>query len=259
LIIRNELLRGDLSTCLRLLQNYPNANVDDILESSRSLYLYETQITMVCQKGGVSLHEAMQALRPPPTIIMAYGLKGGVVPKLSERVEEAAQAAQETLNSKAGIIGAGLANRARGIWSKFGTASETKVEEVKPDDRKSEEVVEIPAKSPPPSSRIWKRSGSKGQEESMPTVPPIQVPTDNPSGNADTQSGFRSRLWNRGRSSSNDSAASKESAPEEAPDMGEAKNKDEQQSTPEPIKITLKEDTRIPSQSQKDILDILSS
>ena len=289
LFIRNDLLVGDLSTCLRLLQNYPSANVDDILESSRSLYLYETQISMVCQKGGISLHEAMQALKPPPRIIMAYGLKGGIVPKLSDRVGEAAQAAQEQISSSK--IGIGLAHKARGLWNKFGASPA----EAKPETGNVEEaLIEPPRKSPPPSSRIWRnRSASKsppppnsrndsgrlsptppptsriwnrtGSKEQMPIAPDLpnpnkdslstaSVPTEDGGGG-----GLRSRLWNRGRSTSSNES-SNESTSDQAPDMGGHADKEEKgDSSEDPIKISLREDTKIPQRSQKDIMEILGS
>ena len=78
MIIRNKLLKGDFSTCLRLLQAYPTTNIDGLLEASRALWIYESQVTLACHKGGISLHQALCTITPPPSIIMAYGLPGGV-------------------------------------------------------------------------------------------------------------------------------------------------------------------------------------
>jgi Rab-GTPase-TBC domain len=44
--VRDQLLRSDFSSCLRLLHSYPSVNMDDLLESSRALYIYESQITL---------------------------------------------------------------------------------------------------------------------------------------------------------------------------------------------------------------------
>eukprot|EP00546_Thalassionema_frauenfeldii_P004399 CAMPEP_0178913374 /NCGR_PEP_ID=MMETSP0786-20121207/10804_1 /TAXON_ID=186022 /ORGANISM="Thalassionema frauenfeldii, Strain CCMP 1798" /LENGTH=686 /DNA_ID=CAMNT_0020586103 /DNA_START=85 /DNA_END=2146 /DNA_ORIENTATION=+ len=78
MIIRDELLKGDFSTCLRLLQSYPTTNIESLLESSRSLWIYESQVTLACHKGGISLHQALCTITPPPSLVMAYGLPGGV-------------------------------------------------------------------------------------------------------------------------------------------------------------------------------------
>jgi TBC1 domain family member 13 len=79
--IRHKLLKGDFTTCLRLLQSYPPANMDYLLESSRALLMYESQITAVCNKGGVTLHQAVTAIAPPQSIIMAFGLRDGIALK----------------------------------------------------------------------------------------------------------------------------------------------------------------------------------
>ena len=78
MLIREDLLKGDFSSCLRLLQSYPPTNLDALLESSRSLWIYESQITLACHKGGISLSQALSTISPPPSVIMAYGLPGGV-------------------------------------------------------------------------------------------------------------------------------------------------------------------------------------
>lgn len=85
MIIRDKLLKGDFSTCLRLLQAYPTTNIDNLLEASRALWIYESQVTLACHKGGISLHQALTTITPPPSLVMAYGLPGGVA---RTRVEE---------------------------------------------------------------------------------------------------------------------------------------------------------------------------
>jgi hypothetical protein len=78
MVIREDLLKGDFGTCLRLLQAYPPMNVDQLLESSRALWIYESQVTLACHKGGISLSQALSTIAPPPAVIMAYGLHGGL-------------------------------------------------------------------------------------------------------------------------------------------------------------------------------------
>jgi Rab-GTPase-TBC domain len=78
IIVRAQLLKGDFSTCLRLLQSYPTSNIDSLLESSRALWIYESQVTLACHRGGMSLHQALMTIMPPPSLHMAYGLVGGI-------------------------------------------------------------------------------------------------------------------------------------------------------------------------------------
>eukprot|EP00551_Chaetoceros_affinis_P007694 CAMPEP_0203668518 /NCGR_PEP_ID=MMETSP0090-20130426/5128_1 /ASSEMBLY_ACC=CAM_ASM_001088 /TAXON_ID=426623 /ORGANISM="Chaetoceros affinis, Strain CCMP159" /LENGTH=807 /DNA_ID=CAMNT_0050532979 /DNA_START=376 /DNA_END=2799 /DNA_ORIENTATION=- len=78
MVIREDLLKGDFGTCLRLLQSYPPTNVDQLLESSRALWIYESQVTLACHKGGISLSQALSTIAPPPAVLMAYGLHGGL-------------------------------------------------------------------------------------------------------------------------------------------------------------------------------------
>ena len=89
ILMREELLRSDFGTCLRLLQAFPPTDVDRLLEASRALWIYESQITLACHKGGISLNQALQTIAPPPSIIFAYGLPGGVALSREERMKQA--------------------------------------------------------------------------------------------------------------------------------------------------------------------------
>jgi hypothetical protein len=115
MMVRDELIKGDFSTCLRLLQSYPPANVDTILHSSRTLWIYETQINLACHKGGITLNQALHAIRPPDGIIMAFGLRGGVAPTLSDQIHDAAAAVEQTTT--------GLLGRAKQLWKARTTTS----------------------------------------------------------------------------------------------------------------------------------------
>lgn len=88
MIVRAQLLKGDFSTCLRLLQGYPSTNIDGLLESSRALWIYESQVTLACHKGGMSLHQALTTITPPPSLQMAYGLVGGIASRLPDLNDE---------------------------------------------------------------------------------------------------------------------------------------------------------------------------
>ena len=89
--IRDRLLRGDFGTCLKLLQNYPSGEIgmDELLESSRALYIYETQILLACQKGGLPLRQALNIISAPESVIMAFGRRGGKSPRLTEQIRKA--------------------------------------------------------------------------------------------------------------------------------------------------------------------------
>jgi len=97
MLIREDLLKGDFSTCLRLLQSYPSVHMDGLLESSRALWIYESQVTMACHKGGISLHTALQAISPPSAIIMAFGLRKGTPLTPVEQLERAGEKAAAQL------------------------------------------------------------------------------------------------------------------------------------------------------------------
>ena len=112
LMVREDLLKADFGQCLRLLQSYPPQDVDSILESSRSLWIYESQITLACHKGGISLHQALQAVKPPSTIIMAFGMRGGVAPRLSLQVASSSSSNNTNNND----TGNGFFGRAKRLW-----------------------------------------------------------------------------------------------------------------------------------------------
>jgi hypothetical protein len=96
LTIRDSLLKGDFSTCIKLLQGYPPTHMDHLIESSRALWIYETQVTLAIHKGGFSRHMALQTIQPPPTLIMAFGFRRGIAPKTrSEQLEEVGERAAD--------------------------------------------------------------------------------------------------------------------------------------------------------------------
>jgi hypothetical protein len=123
IMIREDLLKGDFSSCLRALQSYPSVSMDKLLESSRALWVYEKQITVACNKGGISLHQALQALRPPPAVIMAFGLRNGLVPltraeKLEQARENAAASVREATNAVAASA-QGWLGRASRLYGRY--------------------------------------------------------------------------------------------------------------------------------------------
>jgi len=118
MIIRQKLLKGDFSTCLRLLQSYPSTNIDGLLEASRALWIYESQVTLACHKGGISLHQALCTITPPPSIVMAYGLPGGVVQTRRGEESSSSSGTSRTKNS-----GGGFFSRANAVLGQIGEAT----------------------------------------------------------------------------------------------------------------------------------------
>lgn len=119
MVIRDQLLRGDFSTCLRVLQAYPPTNLDRLLESSRALWIYESQITLACHKGGIGLGQALRTISPPPAIIMAYGLRGGIAPQIGEQVRQAGERGLAAARGAANGASHTVANAGRSF---FGSA-----------------------------------------------------------------------------------------------------------------------------------------
>ncbi|KAL9184131.1 hypothetical protein ACHAXT_002217 [Thalassiosira profunda] len=116
MVIRDELLAGDFSDCLRLLQAYPPTNLDRLLESSRALWIYESQITLACHKGGISLGHALRSIAPPPALVMAYGLPGGVAPPIGEQVRQAGKQGLRVARGAANGASTTVASAGRSFW-----------------------------------------------------------------------------------------------------------------------------------------------
>jgi hypothetical protein len=80
-----------------------------MLESSRALWIYESQVTLACHKSDIGLGQALSFLEPPPGVIMAYGLKRGKTETAGKRVERglliAKDVAEETASSARKLLG----------------------------------------------------------------------------------------------------------------------------------------------------------
>ena len=75
-----------------------------LLESSRALWIYESQVTLACHKGGISLNHALTTIAPPPAVIMAYGLPGGFAIDQIERMRiDMMQAANLSSRNRGGL------------------------------------------------------------------------------------------------------------------------------------------------------------
>jgi hypothetical protein len=97
---------------LKLLQKYPPTNIDQLLESSRALWIYETQVSVACHRGGLSLHQALTAIQSPPALVYAFGFPNGTPPvSRAEQLERAKE--------KAGATVINIFGRAKGLYNKY--------------------------------------------------------------------------------------------------------------------------------------------
>lgn len=204
--VREDLLKGDFSSNLRLLQRYPPTNVDAILDSSRSLWMYETQIATMCHKNKISWQEALSTIKPPPSIIMAYGYKSGIAPNLQHRLENATD---------------GLLGRAQRLLSGWSKDKENGSQIFESADHNSSAFMSS-SFEPPPKTRFWNRSRRNTNDSedsaeiaaaiddpSTPRTPKVQVEgialpsqsdgnkLETPASNQSSSSAPRRRIWNQ--------------------------------------------------------------
>jgi hypothetical protein len=123
LIIRDRILKSDFGGCIKLLQSYPPTHMDNLIEASRALWIYETQINLAIHKGGYTRHMALQTIKPPPAIIMAFGFRNGIAPKTrAELIEEASGIAADRVRdatSKVATSARSYLGKANGLFSKY--------------------------------------------------------------------------------------------------------------------------------------------
>ena len=123
LVIRDKILKGDFATCIKLLQGYPPTHMDNLIEASRALWIYETQVNLAIHKGGYTRHMALQSIKPPPAIIMAFGFRRGVAPKTrQEMLEEASGKAADRARDAASKVATSARSyfgKANGILNKY--------------------------------------------------------------------------------------------------------------------------------------------
>lgn len=116
--IRDKLLKSDFSACLKLLHSFPSTNVERLLESSRSLWMYESQISVACHRGGLSLHQALNTIHSPPSLLFAFGFPNGTPPvSRAEQLERTKKMAEERARSAARAA-QGMFGQARGMFNR---------------------------------------------------------------------------------------------------------------------------------------------
>jgi hypothetical protein len=232
--VRDDLIKGDFSRCLRLLQSYPTTNLDDILEASRGLWIYESQITLACHRGGITLNQALHHIQPPPGIIMAFGLKGGMAPSLTDQIQDAANAVQEQVEQTT----TGLFSRAKrflrkesgsdtaGDAANADTAEEKQNGEEQEHDEQQKDVptadkdklnrTEIAKTEAAPGTslrqKFWKAWGNRGSGKPAPPMEPVEEKAAEESEARASLSILprKPRAWNRGRTESYGKAPTQE-------------------------------------------------
>ena len=84
LMVREQLLVGDFTKCIEILQNYPpDIDVDEVVRRARALFRFEVMVREVCGGMRCNIREGMQHVGPIDGVIMAFGWsevrQGGVV------------------------------------------------------------------------------------------------------------------------------------------------------------------------------------
>jgi len=89
--IRDQLLTGDFSPPVydSYRRTLPRTLIDCWTRVERCGYT--NRRLRACHKGGISLGHALRSINPPPAIVMAYGLDGGVAPPIREKVRQAGE------------------------------------------------------------------------------------------------------------------------------------------------------------------------
>jgi hypothetical protein len=101
------------------------------------LWIYESQLTLACHKGGISLHQALQTISPPPAIIMAFGVRDGMVEQPSSRSDQLENQLEEVGEKVAASVreattavatsAQGFFGRASRFYSKYSQEYKTRV------------------------------------------------------------------------------------------------------------------------------------
>ncbi|GMI06368.1 hypothetical protein TrLO_g3722 [Triparma laevis f. longispina] len=79
-MVREELLVGDFTKCIEILQNYPpDIDVDELVRRARALFRFEVMVREVCGGMRCNIREGMQHVGPIEGVIMAFGWRGGIV------------------------------------------------------------------------------------------------------------------------------------------------------------------------------------
>lgn len=122
--IRGHLLKSDFSTCLKLLHSFPSTNVEQLLQYSRALWVYESQISVACHRGGLRLHQALHTIQSPPALYFAFGFPNGTPPLSRAEQLERTKKIAETKARHGFRVAQGMLGQARGLISHWYTKEE---------------------------------------------------------------------------------------------------------------------------------------
>lgn len=120
--LRDRLLKGDFTTCLQLLHSFPPTSIERLLQASRALWIYESQISVACHRGGLTLHQALTTIESPKALIMGFGFLNGTPPTSMVNNEEAVNETKgATTNIEATVrrSASELFGRAKGWYSRY--------------------------------------------------------------------------------------------------------------------------------------------
>jgi len=82
MVIRDDLFKlTDFNEILELLHNFPPIDMENLLQSSRALWRFESEVAHKCESKRTTTKKALVSTTPPFGIIMAYGRKDGIAPK----------------------------------------------------------------------------------------------------------------------------------------------------------------------------------
>jgi Rab-GTPase-TBC domain len=120
--LRDRLLKGDFTTCLQLLHSFPPTSIEYLLQASRALWIYESQISVACHRGGLTLHQALTTIESPKALIIGFGFVNGTPPVgMGSSKEVVGEIKGATVKIEATVRRSAneLLGRARGWYSRY--------------------------------------------------------------------------------------------------------------------------------------------
>jgi len=227
---RDRLLCSDFGACLKLLQNYPSGQIgmDELLESSRALWLYEMQISVACEKGGIALRKALRVIPTPEGITMAFGRTGPKPLRLRSVISPMSSPRKNDGRNVVKLMGAAkrllswgkpnsienenedleswdlidniidgkqeFVNTSMSSATELGSSEDSKAVVSDQKESNSKDPVNVVTPPPPPMSpfRFWNRSRSEAKPTTTPLIAEDETATPAPL-----------RLWNNSNDDTN--------------------------------------------------------
>jgi Rab-GTPase-TBC domain len=142
--LRDRILKGDFTTCLQLLHSFPPTSIERLLEASRALWIYESQISVACHRGGLTLHQALTTIDSPKALIMGFGFVNGTPPASFKNPKDMVgeiKGATVQIEAKMRRSAHELFGRAKGWYSKYSSSSSKDPATTKNEEAKTLEVT----------------------------------------------------------------------------------------------------------------------